>query len=78
LPDGIFSNPKSQVGSILEGLAIEDAGVFYGLLVNFPAIWYILGHFCKFMVIWFIFPRFGILYHEKSGNPGCNVIQIGT
>jgi hypothetical protein len=21
------------------------------------------------MVIWYIFPRFGILYQEKSGNP---------
>jgi hypothetical protein len=23
-----------------------------------------------FVVIWYIFPRFGILYLEKSGNPG--------
>jgi hypothetical protein len=22
------------------------------------------------VVIWYIFPRFGKLYHEKSGNPG--------
>jgi hypothetical protein len=22
-----------------------------------------------FVVIWYIFPRFGILYQEKSGNP---------
>jgi hypothetical protein len=22
------------------------------------------------MVIWYIFPRFGLLYQEKSGNPG--------
>jgi hypothetical protein len=21
------------------------------------------------MVIWYIFPRFGMLYYEKSGNP---------
>jgi hypothetical protein len=24
------------------------------------------------VVIWYIFPRFGILYQEKSGNPGCD------
>jgi hypothetical protein len=30
--------------------------IFYGLLVYFVVIWYIL-------------PRFGILYQEKSGNP---------
>jgi hypothetical protein len=23
-----------------------------------------------FVVIWYIFPRFGMLYQEKSGNPG--------
>jgi hypothetical protein len=28
LPDGIFSNQKSQFGLILEGLAIEDVGIF--------------------------------------------------
>jgi hypothetical protein len=39
--------------------------------------WYILwlfgifnGHLLQFVVIWYIFPRFGILYQEKSGNPG--------
>jgi hypothetical protein len=28
------------------------------------------GHLVYFVVIWYIFPRFGILYQEKSGNPG--------
>jgi hypothetical protein len=27
------------------------------------------GHLVYFVVIWYIFPRFGILYQEKSGNP---------
>jgi hypothetical protein len=27
------------------------------------------GHLVYFMVIWYIFPRLGILYQEKSGNP---------
>jgi hypothetical protein len=40
----------------LEGLAIEDVGLFYGYLVYF-------------MVIWYVFPRFGVLCQEKSGNP---------
>jgi hypothetical protein len=41
------------------------------------AIWSILGtleifygHLVYFVVIWYIFPRFGILDQEKSGNPG--------
>jgi hypothetical protein len=46
--------------------------------------WYILwsiGIFCRpfgifwpfgsIVVIWYIFPHFGILYQEKSGNPDC-------
>jgi hypothetical protein len=40
------------------------------------AIWYILlpigkfnGHLLHFVVIWYIFPRFGLLYQEKFGNP---------
>jgi hypothetical protein len=41
----------------LEGLAIEDVGIFYGYLVYFTAIWY-------------IFHRLGMLYQENSGNPG--------
>jgi hypothetical protein len=69
LPEGIFSNQKSQFGQILECLAMKEAGKFYGHLVYFTAISYTLcpfrifcGHFGKFF-------RFVMLYHEKSGNP---------
>jgi hypothetical protein len=27
------------------------------------------GHLVYFVVIWYIFPRVGILHREKSGNP---------
>jgi hypothetical protein len=45
--------------------------------------WYILwsfgmihGHSVHFVVIWYVFPGFGILCEEKSGNPGgCPVWQ---
>jgi hypothetical protein len=36
---------------------MEDGGTFYGHLVYFVALWY-------------IFPRVGKLYQEKSGSPG--------
>jgi hypothetical protein len=42
LPDAIFTNQKSQFGYILEGLGIENVGIFYGNLVHFNAIWNIL------------------------------------
>jgi hypothetical protein len=32
LPDGTFSNQKSQFGQILEGLRMENFGIFYALL----------------------------------------------
>jgi hypothetical protein len=69
LPDGIFSNQKSQFGSILVSLAMEDVGIFYGHLVYFTANWYILWPFGIFYGNLVCFPRFGMLHQEKSGNP---------
>jgi hypothetical protein len=54
----------------LEGLAMEDVGIFYGHLVHFTIFCYILWTFglvCKNLVYFY---RFGILYEEKSGNSG--------
>jgi hypothetical protein len=28
------------------------------------------GYLVHFVINWYIFPRFGMLYREKSGNPG--------
>jgi membrane protein insertase Oxa1/YidC/SpoIIIJ len=44
---------------------MENLGIFWPILLPleiFMAIWYILWSFG-------IFPRFGILFQEKSGNP---------
>jgi hypothetical protein len=45
----------------------------------FVTIWSILrpleifyGHLVYFVDIWYIFPRFGILYQEESGNTAHN------
>jgi hypothetical protein len=66
LPDGFFSDQKSQFGYILEDLGMENAvihigilviwiilpplGIFYGKLV-------ILRSFGKFFPLWCIVPR---------------------
>jgi hypothetical protein len=42
LPDGLFSNQKSKFREILEGLVMEDVGIFYGHLVHFTVFCYIL------------------------------------
>jgi hypothetical protein len=59
-----------------------NLGKFWGvlqwkILVYIMTIWSILlllgifyGHLVYFLIIWYIFPRFGILDREKSGNPG--------
>jgi hypothetical protein len=31
-----------------------------------------------FLVIWYSFPRFGLLYQEKSGNPGIVYVILPT
>jgi hypothetical protein len=54
---------------------MEDVGIFYGLLVYFTAIWYILwtcGIFYGYLVH---FPRFGMLRHKKSGSPAMKFVQ---
>jgi hypothetical protein len=71
LPDGLFSNQKSQFLYILEGLAMEYVGIFYGHLVTFSAIWSIIcpfgvfyGHLVYFMAIWYILWPFGKFYGQ--------------
>jgi hypothetical protein len=50
---------------------MKDAGTFYGHLVNFPVMCYFYDSKVYFVVLLYTyFPRFGILYREKSGNPG--------
>jgi hypothetical protein len=70
--NGIFSNQNSRFGKILEGLATEDVGIFYGHLVYFVVIvviWNILwsfgvfcGHLVYFGAIWYILWLFGIFF----------------
>jgi hypothetical protein len=67
------------IWNILRPLSIfyGHLGIFYGLLGIFyghVGIFYghvgiFYGNLGIFVVIWYIFPRFGTLYQEKSGNP---------
>jgi hypothetical protein len=69
LPDGIFSNQKSQFGQILEGLEMENVGIFYGYLENITAIWYILWPFGKLVIIWYFFSQFWFIVSKKIWQP---------
>jgi hypothetical protein len=46
-----------------------DNGKFYGHWVILHSFGILYGHLAYFVVIWHIFPRFGMLYKKKSGNP---------
>jgi hypothetical protein len=69
LPDDLFSNQKSQFGSILEGLRFENIDTFYGYLKYFMDIWDILCPFGRFCVHLEQFSGFGVMYQEKLANP---------
>jgi hypothetical protein len=65
LPDGSFSNQKSQFGEILEGPRLENAEIFYDHLEYFNDIWTLttlLGPFGTFCVRLVYFSRFGIMH----------------
>jgi hypothetical protein len=61
----------------MEGRGMEKVGIFYCYLEYITAIWYMLWPFGNLPTIWYIFPRFGILYQENAGNPGRKVNFIG-
>jgi hypothetical protein len=61
LPDGVVFIPKIPIWYTLEGLGMENIGIFYGHLVYFTAMWYSLrpfgifcGHLVYFTAIWII------------------------
>jgi hypothetical protein len=49
---------------------MEDVGIFYEHLVHFTVFCHILWTFGIARGNMVYFSRFGILYQEKSGNPG--------
>jgi hypothetical protein len=52
---------------------MEKVSTFVVHLEYITAIWYILCLFGNLVALWNIFPRFGILCQEKSGNPAMYV-----
>jgi hypothetical protein len=49
---------------------MKNVVIYSRHLEYFTTLGYILSAFGNFVVIWYIIPRFGIPYQEKSGNPG--------
>jgi hypothetical protein len=60
-----FQTKNPNLGKFWRVLAMEDAGIYYGHLVNFLAFWYILWNYGIFSGHLVHFSRFGTLNHEK-------------
>jgi hypothetical protein len=67
-PDDLIPKFPIYIGTFWS-LGMENIVIFCGHLEYSIAIWYILRTFGDFAVIRYIFPRFGKLYQDKSGNP---------
>jgi hypothetical protein len=69
LPDGIpIFIPKIPIWEYFGG-PWSGKGCFTAILFILRSFCIFCGHTEYFMVIWYIFPRFGMLHQEKSGNP---------
>jgi hypothetical protein len=71
--DCTFSNQTSQFGQILKCLLMKDVGKFYGHLVYFTAILYILWTFGIFWVNFRIFIQFWYVVPRKIWQPRSGV-----
>jgi hypothetical protein len=60
-------------GYFLEGLGIENLGIFYDHCTYFGVLWFILWPLHIFWGYLVYFTSFSMLYQEKSGNPGSNL-----
>jgi hypothetical protein len=57
---------------------MEDVGIFYGLLVYFTAIWYILWPFGILVGYWVYFLPFGYVVARKIWQPWLSSPKIST
>jgi hypothetical protein len=71
LPDGLFSNQKSKFGLILDCLAMEDHGIFFGhfcyILWTFGIV---RGNLAYFYPFWYFVPR--KIWQPWSCETECN------
>jgi hypothetical protein len=69
LPDGLFSNKKSEIGLNVEGLGMEN--VIMLTIWNIFSVVFdkINSRRVNFVVIWYIYPVLVCSDQGKSGNP---------
>jgi hypothetical protein len=76
LPDGLFSSKNTNLGTIFRA---SDWKMWIFLWPFVICILWPFGifydHLAHFVFIWYIFSSFGIMHHEKSGNPAVSIAQ---
>jgi hypothetical protein len=65
----LIFKPKIQIWVNLEGLAMEDVGIFNGHLVYLRPFGVFYGNLLYFIVIWYIFSRFWYVVQRKICHP---------
>jgi hypothetical protein len=71
-----FETRNPNLGNFWSALDLKmlayfiPSGIFYGHLG-----YCIHGHLVHLMFIWYIFSGFGIMYQDKSGNPGVHAVK---
>jgi hypothetical protein len=63
-----FQTKNRNLGTLCRLLQLKMLVYFIEFLSILRPFDTFYGHLVYFVVIWYIFPRFGILYQEKSGN----------
>jgi hypothetical protein len=53
---------------------MEEVGILRAILSILRPNGIFYGHLAYFVDIWYIFNRFGLLFREKSGNPGMDAM----
>jgi hypothetical protein len=62
--------PKIPILVYFEGLGMEYFGMSYVQFLFLMPFGVFYGHLVYYVLVWYIFSKFGMFYEEKSGSPG--------
>jgi hypothetical protein len=71
-----FQTKNPNLGKFWRALVWEMFKYFIATWKILWRFWVFYDHLVHFLLIWFIFSGFGIMYQEKSGNPGNDVYRF--
>jgi hypothetical protein len=69
-PQYVFKPKNPNLGKFMRTLVWRMFIYFMATWKILWRVWIFYDHLVQFVFIWYIFPGFGNMYQEKSGNPG--------